>query len=171
MKHACRLFMKTLLLLALLSCEQQDPWHDSDGWNAEATASHLAVLVQAQVEVLEQAIDLSELPQDLRQELWALMIDECDTGYEVFVRVNRNGGLKEEVCQALSTIVDEAQSRKEAFLKQLESDGHAAILESTAPSDEAWAVILPRINGYSVQALRIRCLHPEGYWDWSLPSD
>ena len=171
MKLACRIFMNTLLLLTLLSCERQDPWHDSDGWNAEATARHLAVLVQAQVDVLEQAIELSELPQDLGQELWALMIDECDTGYELFVRVNRNGGLKEEVCEALSTIVDEVQSRKESLLKRLESDGHASILESTAPSDEAWAVMLPRLNGYSVQALRIRCLHPEGYWDWSLPSD
>ena len=160
-----------ILVLVLMSCETQDPWHNSDEWNPEETARHLAVLLKAQVDVLEQAVDLDELPETLRQELWALLIDECDTGYEVFVRVNRNRQLKQKVCDALSSIVDGVQTRKEVLLQQLQSRNQSSILESTAPSEEAWEVLNPRINGYSVQALQVRCRHPEGYWDWPIPSN
>ena len=171
MNHISRFVWVFGLLLVLMNCKQQDPWHDSDEWDPETTARHLNVLLKAQVDVLQQAVDLDGLPQNLRQELWAVLVDECDTGYEVFVRVNRNGRLKQQVCDALSSIVGDLQSRKVLLLEQLQAEGQSSILESTAPSHEAWEVLKPRINGYSVQALQIRCRHPEGYWDWSIPSD
>jgi hypothetical protein len=97
------------------------------------------------------------------------MLDEYDTGFEIYVRLNRTPDLIDPFCQILHARLSQLDATRVATLTRLGSRARA-VLQLAAPSPDAFRSMEPRIERYSVTAMLKRCGHPNGFDDWSMPS-
>lgn len=157
-----RMLMIILGMLSTVACREDNPYWDSSNWDMEATARHMAVLVDEQNSIIVQVDNGAPLAEPLQARLWALLLDEYDIGFEIWVRLRRTRKLVPVFCETLSEHLATAMSERSSLLDRQGSDV-LRILRSSAPNEQAWEELRPRLAGFGAAALLDRCADPKGY--------
>ena len=163
-----RLLLVLLTGAAIMGCEDDNPYWDASNWDMNQTADRLVTLLQAQTSILSQASVETPLPASLQRELWALVLDEYDTAFEVYVRLNRNGHLIAPFCATLSDRVEPAERERQQTLEHLRAQG-LDVIRRSAPSLDAWESLEPRLADHSASSLITRCMIDSGFQHRNLP--
>ena len=157
-----RVLMILLALLTLGACREDNPYWDSSNWDMEATAGRMADLLEEQNRILAQDGKGNQSLDRMHEELWALLLDEYDTGFEIWVRLRRNPKLVPECCETLSRHLGPVMLERAGILGKLENSS-VDLLRNSAPSDQAWLEFQPRLAQFGAAALLDRCGHRKGY--------
>jgi len=151
-----------LLTFGSLGCDEENPYFDSSNWNMNQTVDRLARIVQRENSLILEARDSNDLSETSRRDLWALFMDECDIGFEVWVRLRRNRRLVSPFCEAYSIKVAPLLEQR-AELQVQGSDVDVFYLKAVAPNPTAGIEFEIRFNAFGARALQERCLDREGY--------
>ncbi|MEE2906840.1 MAG: hypothetical protein VX527_03310 [Planctomycetota bacterium] len=146
----------------LFGCREDNPYWDSTNWNMTQTVDRLVNLLKAENAILLKAQQAPPMTESLQRELWTLLLDECDIGFEVWVRLRRNRKLVAPLCDAMSSELSPLLARQLVIKPEL-ANQRDTLLRSVAPSEEAWEELRPRLVAFGIAALLDRCNNKSGY--------
>ncbi|MBG84612.1 MAG: hypothetical protein CMJ40_08710 [Phycisphaerae bacterium] len=151
-----------MFLLAACGCQEEHPFHDSSNWDMDASIGRLVEIVEDQNALLEQLHAATPIPPSIAMELWALTVDECDTGFECWARLMRAPELVPPFCQSLDAQLSSLESTRSGLIDRY-SEHDVFFLQSIAPGFEALNDMGPRLQTHGIKALLERCEAPDGY--------
>lgn len=146
----------------LFGCREDNPYWDSTNWNMNQTVDRLANLLRAENAILLQAQQNPPMTAALQREFWTLLLDECDIGFEVWVRLRRNRKLVAPFCNAISSELSPLLASQMIIKSELASQ-RDALFRSVAPSEEAWKELRSRLEAFGIKGLLDRCSSKSGY--------
>ncbi|MDG2422859.1 MAG: hypothetical protein P8M22_02645 [Phycisphaerales bacterium] len=153
---------------SLSGCEDDNPYFDSTNWNMNRTVEQLADILRSENAILLEKSPGSPLSESDRLELWALVLDECEFGFEIWVRLRRNHRLVRPFCETLSMDIVPLLAQRDS-IELIKQESMPGLLSLIAPNNESFLEFRGRFNAYSAAALQDRCGSPSGYRQRSWP--
>ena len=144
------------------SCREENPYFDSSNWNMNQSVEQLADILRTENQILFEAQSSSSLPESAKRDLWVLLMDETDIGFEVWVRLKRNSRLVSPFCDVFSKEIVPLLNER----SQMHDGGssiESTLLSDMPPSSSAGQGFQDRFNAYGARALYERCGDPTGY--------